>query len=47
MKLTEKEKEILIKLISNEQIKHLVIKNQYDTDEYALLEQLKVKIKVM
>ena len=43
---TEKEREMLIKLICNEQI-HMIIKHpeRYDTDEYKELEELKVKIK--
>ena len=43
--LTKEERDILIGLISNEQIKHLVAKNKYDTDEYKCLEKLKMKIK--
>ena len=43
---TEKEREILIKLICNEQI-HMIVKHpeRYDTDVYKILEELKVKIK--
>lgn len=43
---TEKEREILIKLICNEQI-HMIVKHpeRYDTDVYKKLEELKVKIK--
>ena len=43
---TEKEREMLIKLICNEQI-HMIIKHpeRYDTDDYKKLEELKIKIK--
>lgn len=43
---TAKEREALIKLICNEQI-HMIIKHpeRYDTDDYKVLEELKVKIK--
>ena len=43
---TEKEREVLIKLICNEQI-HMIIKHpeRYDTDNYRVLEKLKIKIK--
>ena len=43
---TEKEREMLIKLICNEQI-HMIIKHpeRYDTEEYKTLEELKVKVK--
>lgn len=44
--LTKDEKEIIIKLICNEQT-HMIIKNssQYKSDKYKKLEELKVKIK--
>lgn len=45
--LTKEERDILIELISNEQIKHLIAKDKYDTDEYILLEQLKAKIRIV
>ena len=43
---TEKEREMLIKLICNEQI-YMIIKHpeRYDTDEYKTLEELKIKVK--
>lgn len=43
--LTKEERNILIGLISNEQLKNLIIKDRYNTDEYILLEQLKAKIR--
>lgn len=45
--LTKEEKEILIGLLAHEQIKYLIPKGKYDTKEYALLERLKTKIKVI
>ena len=44
--MTEKEKDILIELICNEQT-HMIRKDhtKYDTDEYKDLEALKIKIK--
>lgn len=45
--LTNEERNILISLISNEQIKHMIAKDKYDTDEYILLEQLKAKIRIV
>lgn len=45
MELTREEKDILIELISNKQIKHMIAKDKYDTDEYILLEKLKAKIR--
>lgn len=45
--LTKEERDILIGLISNEQIKHMIAKDKYDTDEYILLEQLKAKIRIV
>lgn len=43
---SDKEKRMLIELISNEQI-HMILKdrNKYDSYKYKALEQLKVKIK--
>lgn len=48
MELSEDEKNILIELISNEQI-HMIIKNssRYQTDKYKHLEALKIKVKDM
>lgn len=45
--LTEEERTILLGLIENEQIKHFVVKNKYDTDEYLSFEQLKAKIRIL
>lgn len=45
--LTREEKTILLDLIQNEQIKHLIAKEAYLTDEYMFLEQLKAKLKVL
>ena len=42
---TKKEKELLLELICNEQIKNFVVKNQYQSDRYTELEELKVKIR--
>lgn len=46
--INEKDKKILIDLISNEQI-HMIIKNheRHESEEYKYLETLKVKIKEM
>ena len=45
--LTKEERNVLIELISNEQIKHLIAKDKYDTNEYISLEELKAKIRIM
>lgn len=45
--LTIEEKTVLIGLIENEQIKHMIANNEYNTDEYILLEALKAKIRVL
>ena len=44
-KFTKEEKDVLIELISNEQLRNLIAKDKYDTDKYFFLERLKVKIK--
>lgn len=46
MAFTDKEKKLLLELISNEQI-HMIIKDysKYESDKYKRLEELKVKIK--
>ena len=46
MVITDKEKKILLELISNEQI-HMIIKDhtKYDSDKYKMLEKLKVAVK--
>lgn len=43
--LTKEEKEILIGLLAHEQLKHLIPKGRHDTEEYKLLENLKIKLK--
>ena len=45
--LTKEERNILVELICNEQIKNILIKNEYDTEKYSALERLKAKIKVV
>ena len=45
--LTKEEKEILIGLLAHEQLKHLIPKGRHDTDEYRILEQLKVKVRTI
>lgn len=45
--LTKEEKEILIELICNEQIKHMLVKNEYESEKYNLIENLKIKIKTI
>ena len=47
MELTKEEKNLLLELITNEQIKHLIPKDQYDTEVYSKLEMLKSKIRKM
>lgn len=47
MTLTEKEKDILLELIFNEQTLHLIANNKYDTEKYSTLEALKIKLKTM
>lgn len=42
---TQKEKQILLELIFNEQTKHLIVNNKYGSDEYNILEGLKMKIR--
>ena len=44
LELTKQEKDALIKLIINEQIKYLIPNKKYDKEEYLLLEQLKQKL---
>lgn len=47
-KMTEREKDLIVELICNEQT-HMIIKDHtnYDTDKYKELEVLKIKIKDM
>lgn len=46
MMIDNKEKKLLLELISNEQI-HMIIKDhtKYESDKYKMLERLKVTIK--
>lgn len=46
MILNEKEKKLLLELISNEQI-HMIIKDhtKYESDKYKMLERMKVAVK--
>lgn len=37
--------DILLELITNEQIKHLIPKDEYTTEKYSKLEELKTKIR--
>lgn len=46
-KLTKEEKDILIELLINEQLKHMIPNNEYESDRYKHLEELKTKIKDM
>lgn len=45
--LSKEERDILIHLICNEQVKHMVANNKYDSDEYKQLEELKAKIRTV
>lgn len=45
--LTKEEKDILIELLTNEQIKHLIPNNKYETEEYNKLEELKAKLRTI
>jgi hypothetical protein len=47
MKLSKEEKNILLELITNEQLKHLIPKDEYRTERYNKLEELKSKIREM
>ena len=47
LELSKEEKNILIELIENEQIKHMIPNNQYESEKYSMLEELKIKIKDM
>lgn len=42
---TKEEKDILLELITNEQLKNLIPKDKYNTDRYSTLEALKTKIR--
>lgn len=43
--LTDFERNILIELITNEQLIHIIPKDEYESDEYKCLEKLKIKVK--
>jgi hypothetical protein len=43
--LTNEEKELLFELITNEQLKYLIPKDQYNTNKYNALEALKAKLR--
>ena len=43
--LTNEEKKLLFELITNEQLKYLIPKDQYNTNKYNALEALKVKLR--
>lgn len=45
--LTKEERELMIELICNEQIKHIIPNNEHLSDRYGLLELLKTKIRIM
>lgn len=45
--LTKEEREILIKLLAHEQIRHLIPRGKHDTNEYRILEGLKIKIRTI
>lgn len=45
--LSKEERDVLINLLTNEQIKHMIPNNKFDTEEYILIEQLKAKIKTV
>ena len=45
--LSDDERFLLLELVTNEQIKHMIPNDKYDTAKYTLLEQLKYKIKIM
>lgn len=45
--LTKEERNMIIELICNEQTIHMIAKNEYDTEKYNMLEELKVKIRTV
>lgn len=45
--LTKEERDVIIELLTNEQIRHLIPNDKYETDKYKCLEQLKAKIKII
>lgn len=42
---SKKEKEILLELLVNEQLKHLIPNNKFQSDKYVTLEKIKSKLK--
>ena len=42
---TSEEKQMLIELICNEQVKHMIANDKYESKRYNELERLKAKIK--
>lgn len=45
--LSEDERNIIIELITNEQLMHHIPKDEYGSDTYIFLEQLKAKIRTV
>lgn len=45
--LSIEERTILLGLIENEQIKHMIANDKYDTNEYIMMEHLKAKLRIM
>lgn len=45
--LSDDERNSLIELITNEQLKHHIANNDYESDTYKFLEQLKAKVRVV
>lgn len=45
--LTKEEKTTLLELIVNEQVKHLIPNDKYESEKYMKLEELKIKIRDM
>ena len=45
--LTDFERNILIELITNEQLIHIIPKDEYESDMYIMLEHLKAKIRTV
>ena len=45
--LSDDERNIIIELITNEQLIHHIPKDEYGSDTYILLEQLKAKIRTV
>lgn len=45
--LSKKERDTLIELICQEQLKHMIPNDKHESDEYIMLEKLKAKIKIV